>query len=79
MTIKVTRHKHIKEMTFNDILEDSFGRAWDILNEINDNNKSEEFMEYLKEVYPKGISWKKLKELLTHKWEDVFEDIGISI
>lgn len=79
MTIKVTRYKHIKEMTFNDILEYSFGRAWDILNEINDNNKSEEFMEYLKEMYPKGVSWKKLKELLAHKWEDVFEDIGISI
>lgn len=79
MTIKVTRNKTTKEMNFADILKESRGRAWIILKEVKYNNKEEEFMEYLKEVYPKGISWKKLKELLTHKWEDVFEDIGISI
>ena len=79
MAIKVTRNKVTKEMTFKDILENSRGRAWIILKEVQYNNKEEEFMEYLKEVYPKGVSWKKLKELLAHKWEDVFEDIGISI
>lgn len=79
MTIKVTRNKDTKEMTFTDILKNSRGRAWIILKEINYNNKSEYFMEYIKGLYPKGVTWKKLKELLTHKWEDVFEDIGISI
>ena len=79
MAIKVTRNKTTKEMKFSDILKESRGRAWIILKEVQYNNKEEEFMEYLKEVYPKCISWKKLKELLTHKWEDVFEDIGISI
>lgn len=79
MAIKVTRNKTTKEMNFADILKEARGRAWIILKEVKYNNKEEEFMEYLKEVYPKGISWKKLKELLTHKWEDVFEDIGISI
>ena len=79
MAIKVTRNKVPKEMTFNDIINHSRGRAWIILKEVKYNKKEEEFMEYLKEVYPKGVSWKKLKELLAHKWEDVFEDIGISI
>ena len=79
MAIKVTRNKTTKEMTFSDILKNSRGRAWIILKEINYNNKSEYFMEYLKGLYPKGVTWKKLKELLTHHWEDVFEDIGISI
>ena len=79
MAIKVTRNKTTKEMTFSDILKESRGRAWIILKEVQYNNKEEEFMEYLKEVYPKGVSWKKLKELLAHKWEDVFEDIDISI
>lgn len=79
MSIKVTRNKVPKEMAFNDIINHSRGRALIILKEVQYNNKEEEFMEYLKEVYPKGVSWKKLKELLAHKWEDVFEDIGISI
>ena len=79
MAIKVTRNKTTKEMKFSDILKESRGMAWIILNEVQCNKKEEEFMEYLKDVYPKGISWKNIKELLTHKWEDVFEDIGISI
>ena len=79
MTIKVTRSKTTKEMTFADILKDSRGRSCIILKEVQYNNKEEQFMEYIKEVYPKGVSWKKLKETLSHKWEDVFEDIGISI
>lgn len=79
MAIKVTRNKTTKEMNFSDILKESRGMACSILKEVQYNNKEEEFMEYLNEVYPKGISWKKIKELLAHKWENVFEDIGISI
>ena len=62
MAIKVTRNKTTKEMTFSDILKSSRGRAWIILKEINYNKKSEYFMEYLKGLYPKGVTWKKLKE-----------------
>ena len=79
MAIKVTRNKTTKEMTFSDILKSSRGRAWIIIKEINYNKKSEYFMEYFKGLYPKGVTWKKLKEPLTHHREDVFEHIGISI
>ena len=66
-----------KDMDFNTLMEE----CWcceDVLNRIYDEDKEDEFMDWLEEYYYENIpTMTELNDLIRFDWEWIFEQLGI--
>lgn len=54
-----------------------WGQAEENLEIIQDNDKMDEFEQFIADSYPDGISVTGLNDILAYDWEYVFEYLGI--
>ena len=71
--------KVIEEYDFETLYTNSWGQARDILLEIDEEDMSEELMDFLEDLYPEGADAIELNDLLAYDWEWVYSQIGMPI
>lgn len=62
---------------FEDLYNDSWGQAEDILDEIRKEGKEDDLMDFLEDYYPDGVDEIELNDLLSYDWEWVYSQIGM--
>ena len=67
-----------QDMDFNDLRNNCWGQAVDILKEISDADKEDALMSYLEEIYYDEIpTLTEINDILAYDWENVYKDIGM--
>lgn len=69
--------KVIEEVDFDTLYRNSWGQAVSILSEIDEADKSEDFMDFLEDLYPDGVDSIELNDLISYDWEWVYTQIGM--
>lgn len=72
-TITVT-----KEMDFGDLYKNSWGQAVRVLDEIEEHDLGDEFMQYLNEMYCYDTPTEtELNDFISYDWESIYAAIGL--
>lgn len=68
-----------QDMDFNDLRNNCWGQATQILEEISNADKEDDLMYYLEEIYGDEIpTLTEINDILAYDWEQVYDDIGMS-
>ena len=62
---------------FDDLYNNSWGQAVQVLNEIDEEGMSEELMDFLEDLYPDGVDGVELNDLISYDWEWLYNQIGM--
>lgn len=62
---------------FDDLYNNSWGQAVQVLNEIDEEGMSEELMDFLEDLYPDGVDGVELNGLIAYDWERLYNQIGM--
>lgn len=62
---------------FDDLYNNSWGQAVQVLNEIDEEGMSEELMDFLEDLYPDGVDGIELNDLISYDWEWLYKNIGM--
>lgn len=71
--------KIIEEADFDTLYYNSWGQAVKVLNEIDEEDMSKELMDFLEDLYPDGVDYDELNDLLSYDWEWVYSQIGMPL
>lgn len=64
---------------FDVLYNNSWGQAVQVLNEIYEEGRSEELMDFLEDLYPDGVDAIELNDLIAYDWEWLYKNIGMSV
>lgn len=64
---------------FDDLYNDSWGQAEEILDEIRKEGKEDDLMDLLEDLYPDGVDGIELNDLIAYDWEWLYKQIGMPI
>lgn len=67
------------EYDFDSLYNNSWGQAVKVLNEIDEADKSEELMDFLEDLYPDGVEFGEVNDLISYDWEWLYKQIGMPI
>lgn len=62
---------------FDDLYNNSWGQAVSVLNEVDQEGKSEELMDFLEDLYPDGVDGVELNDIIAYDWEWLYSQIGM--
>lgn len=65
------------EYDFDTLYNNSWGQAVSVLNEIDEEDMSEELMDFLEDRYPDGVDGVELNDLISYDWEWLYNRIGM--
>lgn len=54
-----------------------WGQAIDVLDEIERADKEEELMDFLEDLYPDGVEFAEVNDLLAYDWDWIYSQIGM--
>ena len=66
-----------KEMSFTDLFDNSWSGALDTLRTIVNNDKEEELMSLLYQVFEDNATETEINDYLWFEWEDIFKQLDI--
>lgn len=66
-----------KEMSFTDLFNNSWSGALDTLRTIVNNDKEEELMSLLYQVFEDNATETEINDYLWFEWEDIFKQLDI--
>jgi hypothetical protein len=69
--------KVTQEYDFDALYNNSWGQAIKVLLEIDKEDKSEELMYFLEDIYPDGVDEVELNDLIAYDWEWLYKNIGM--
>lgn len=69
--------KVTEEVDFETLYTNSWGQAREVLLEIDEEDMSEELMDFLEDLYPDGIDAVDLNDLISYDWEWLYNQIGM--
>lgn len=69
--------KVTKEVDFETLYTNSWGQAREVLLEIDEEDMSEELMDFLEDLYPDGVDDIELNDLISYDWEWLYKNIGM--
>ena len=69
--------KVIEEVDFETLYYNAWGQALEVLKEIDEEDMSQELMDFLEYLYPYGVDCDELNDLLSYDWEWVYSQIGM--
>lgn len=67
-----------KEMTFQDLINNSWNGAIDTLETIEDNDKEEELMSLLYQTFEDNATETEINDYLWFEWEEIFRLLDIN-
>lgn len=65
------------EYDFDALYNNSWGQAIEVLNEIDKAGKSEDLMDSLEDLYPDGVEFGEVNDLLAYDWEWLYKQIDM--
>lgn len=69
--------KVTEEVDFEALYTNSWGQAREVLLEIDEEDMSEELMDFLEDLYPDGVDEVELNDLISYDWEWLYSQIGM--
>lgn len=69
--------KVTEEVDFETLYTNSWGQARGVLLEIDEEDMSEELMDFLEDLYPDGVDAVELNDLISYDWEWLYNKIGM--
>lgn len=69
--------KVTEEVDFEMLYTNSWGQAREVLLEIDEEDMSEELMDFLEDLYPDGVDEVELNDLISYDWEWLYNQIGM--
>lgn len=69
--------KVTEEFDFEALYTNSWGQAREVLLEIDEEDMSEELMDFLEDLYPDGVDEVELNDLISYDWEWLYSQIGM--
>lgn len=64
-------------LSFETLYTNSWGQAREVLLEIDEEDMSEELMDFLEDLYPDGVDGVELNDLISYDWEWLYNQIGM--
>lgn len=69
--------KVTEEVDFETLYTNAWGQAREVLLEIDEEDMSEELMDFLEDLYPDGVDEVELNDLISYDWEWLYNQIGM--
>ena len=69
--------KVTEEVDFETLYTNSWGQAREVLLEIDEEDMSEELMDFLEDLYPDGVDEVELNDLISYDWKWLYNQIGM--
>ena len=69
--------KVTEEVDFETLYTNSWGQAREVLLEIDEEDMSEELMDFLEDLYPDGVDGVELNDLIAYDWEWLYTMIDM--
>lgn len=69
--------KVTEEVDFETLYTNSWGQAREVLLEIDEEDMSEELMDFLEDLYPDGVDGVELNDRISYDWEWLYNQIGM--
>ena len=69
-----------EDLTFYDLQDKVWGNAIQVLDEIATQDKEDEFMDYIEEIFAYDMnppSMTELNDFISYEWEQIYEDLDI--
>lgn len=69
-----------ENLTFYDLQERVWGNAEQVLDEIISQDKEDEFMDYIEEIFAYASnppSMTELNDFISYEWQEIYENIGM--